>query len=187
MFDKKKVSKCDNCIIGKNEKKGKIKVLDRGDGSLRRGKYDAEVLIVLSRYETDKFIVMLENYLRKYEIKNYAIISGLDCSIKDIKGYTQYELYKYCDTVNLDKFENLKVVLTIGAGLFAITKTNDINNWREFKEFVFNQTYFYTGFNQDRVLRVYPLPYLDEIKDFDSFERYFTERQLEFIVNYLNE
>ena len=190
MFDKQIVSKCDKCIIGKNEKAGKINLLHRNIGEIRRGSVDNEILIILSRYETDKFINLFEKKLKRFKLNSYCIISGLDCSIKDIKGYTQFELYKYCNTVdNLDKYKNLKVIITCGSGLFAITKSADIGGWWEFKEYLFNQTYFYTGFNYSKKgIRVYPIPFLDEfLIKYDSFERFFVDKQLKFIREYLND
>ena len=185
MFKKIINIKCNNCSIGKKELKGDVKSLDKNIGCIRRGKIENEVLIVLSRYETDKYIDKFELYLKKYKINSYVIIGGLDCSISSIKDYTQHEIYKYCNAVDLNRFPNLKCILTIGSGLFAITKSSDLTHWAEFKEFIFNQTYFYTGFDSDRNLRVYALPYLDEILKFNSFERNFTEKQLEFVKGHL--
>jgi hypothetical protein len=187
MFKKVEANKCNNCKIGKKVKKDEYKFLARKFADIRKGTEDSEILIVLPKYESDKFIERLEReFLKNFGLSNYVIVSGIDCMISKTKDFSfSYDIYTYCDAVNLDRFKNLKVIITLGAGLFAITQTSDLKGWQNFKEFKFNQTYFYTGFDCDRKLRVYPLPHIEEMFVGDSFERYFADKQFKFIKKYL--
>ncbi len=185
MFEKITINKCNKCVVGKKIEKGSAILLDRKLNTIRRGNKDAEVLIIQSRYDSEEYTAKFENeFVRRLGIKNYAIVSGLDCSIVDIKGVTQYSLYKHCNTINLEDYPNLKAVVTLGSGLFSITKTKDLENWREFREFVFNQTYFYTEFSSSKKVRVYPLSFYDDMI-YSPFNKTFAEKQITSLKGYL--
>jgi hypothetical protein len=188
-FETKKISKCDKCIITKKNKKGELKSFHKeNDLFIRKGNEKAEILIILSRYEIIEYVNKLGSFLEKFKFKDYAIVNGLQCNFLVPKNLKLVELYSYCNNVDLKIFPNLKVIITLGSAIYNITKSTDIGHWSEFKEFLFNQTYFYTGFNEERKIRVYPLPYIDEIfnNDCDSFEYFFSIKQIGFIKEFLN-
>ena len=51
----------------------------------------------------------------------------------------------------------MKAIITIDSGLLSVTRSSDIIHWSEFKEYEFNPTYFYTGFNSGVHVPVFPI------------------------------
>jgi len=198
-FEIKKISKCDKCIITKKNKKKELKFFHKeNDILIRKGNEKAEILIILSRYERNEYVNKLIDFLEKFKFKDYTIVNGLQCGFWVPKNLKLAELYSYCDNVDLKNFPNLKVIITLGSAIYNITKSTDIGHWSEFKEFLFNQTYFYTGFNEERQIRVYPFPYIDDLFSVksldhnvhdksDSFEYFFSIKQIGLIKEFLND
>jgi len=67
----------------------------------------------------------------------------------------------------------------------SVTQSSDIGTWEDFSEFLFNQTYFYTPFQWKKKIRVYPIPRLTDWLTKDTFEGFFTKKQIIKIKEYL--
>ncbi len=172
MLKKKKgLTKCDKCILGKKIKTKKITLLDKKLNEID-GSKKSSLLIIMARPESDTMIFSFKQLLESQGIYDYAIAFGVGCAVPEMKDYLKHPLYAYCNNINLKEFPNIKVIMTLGSGLLAITKNSDIVSWQEFKEFLFNQTYFYPPIGEKQV-PIYPLPYIDMILQ-TGFEKLFT-------------
>ena len=85
-------------------------------------------------------------------------------SIKDIKSRQNQEI----DTIEY------KCIMVIGRAINFVTKSDDLQSWLDFSEYIFNQTYFwYKG------KKVFPVPFLSEWIKSDNFQRFFVIKQIE--------
>ena len=179
--------KCEKCPV----KKMYSESYKRFDDPIICKKGDTlDLLIIVEMYD-ERYLNFLNKFLQKKNFTNYAIVAGINCNNPTYSLPTpMYSIYSNCNPLNIDDY-NPKVILTIGNGLYAITKTDDIPSWKDFWEFKFNQTYFYTGFEYKNKIRVYPIPQLISWVDsdycvIDNFEHFFVNKQLSFIRNYLS-
>jgi len=186
MQEVRSLTKCDKCPLGKKIKKNNINVYDECIHSNIENPETAKIIIVFHRYDSENRIKKFRKYLEQQHIDDYAIVFGLECSPHEFpKSVTQNTVYKHCNTFNIDKYKNARVILTVGSGLMSVTKNSDIMNWQEFQEQEFNQTYFYTGFESKRKVRVYPLPHIDLLMDMQSFEYSYFKNQITKIKRFL--
>jgi DNA polymerase-1 len=180
-FEKKKSinEKCLKCNIYKkklSEGKSNYKPIIKGNG---------EVLVILESPEYEKYRKNIINWLDSHQIINYEIISGIECfALLEKVPSPYYNIYSTCNLINENKYKNKKVIITLGRALYSVTKCDDIGSWIDLCEYQFNQTYFYTGYEWNRKIRVYPVPIIVESKM--NFESYFANKQLSYIKEYLN-
>lgn len=187
-FFQPKVVKCSKCNIQKKHDKKEIEISSKSIGYLK-GNKNSEILIILPELLSDLQVSYLEDTLFKLGIQEYAIICSLECSVK--KTFIKYktpEIIFECNPLKLNLFPKIKVILTVGSALYSVTKNKDISTWEDFIEILYNQTYFYMGFNSKKKIRVYPLPSIEEIKsnNFDNFENLFMKKQLSFAKDFVN-
>lgn len=174
-------TKCSKCPLVKhrNFKTELIEVGKSGSG---------EVLFVLEFPEAKEQIDKFRSFLYKNNFNNYRIIAGLQCQPKNytITGST-YIPYGHCNLITEEYVikNNIKVIVTIGRAVNAITQSDDIPSWKEFSEILFNQTYFITPFHWKIKIRVYPIPAFYEFLGLDNFENYFTRFQFSKIQDHL--
>lgn len=188
-FFEKKVVKCVKCKLQKDHNKKKVDIAFKRIGDIK-GDKNSPVLIILSEAQSDVYINHLKNILFKVGLHDYAMICAVECMVKDgLAKARSPEVIFHCNSVNLDLFPNVKAIVTVGSALYSITKNKDLVAWFEFQEYMFNQTYFYTGFESKKHIRVYPIPHTDEIvkNDFDNYEVVFAKRQFKKIKDFLNE
>lgn len=144
-----------------------------------------DLLVVLEMAESPAKIAVLQNFLKKYGIQSYTIVSGLQCSTKEFALPSPiYKIYRTCDTLTKFDVSDYKAVVTIGRAINAITQSDDITSYADFYEYLFNQTYFYTSIHEKKPIRVYPVPPLTSIL-IDDFNNFFYNRQFEFLSSYL--
>jgi len=178
-FVKKKVSdKCKTCPLNKKDiskKENNISIYKKGTG---------DILFILEMPEKDNYIEGFKNWLTKNKINSYEIRLGLKCQKFDLPN-PLYKIYKTCNTIK-EKDINSKVIITIGRAINSITQNDDLVNWKEFSEYQFNQTYFYTPLKWKKKLRVYPIPALFEWLFQDNFEKFFLTKQIDFVKRYLD-
>jgi len=183
-FLKKKefISKCQNCPL-----KDKNKVECKQDNFILYEEGRKDILVIHDSPEKDpEYLFKFVRYLKLKGIQNFAVTTGIQC--RGIAGELpspQYAIYKTCNWIAEDKIKEYKVIVTTGRAVYAITKSDDIIGWMEFNELLFNQTYFYTPFNWNKKLRVYPLPGLYDWLLKDNFNKFFVNKQLEFIQDHL--
>lgn len=145
---------------------------------------NGEILIITDMVEYPDMYSDFKSFLKSKGIINYTLVSATKCRTKNFKMTTSppaYKIFKQCITYDFIQKYNPKVILTIGRALQVITKSDDIPNYSDFEEINFNQTYFYY-----KDVRVYPLPYLFEFIEKDTFQKFFVTKQLTFVKKYLN-
>jgi DNA polymerase-1 len=175
---KKTPTKCDRCKLNKKIVKNSIQCFDPSLKTHIGNKETSEVIIIFHRNDSEKRLKRFQKYLSMNNIENYCIVFGLKCSpVEFPDNVTQNKVYKYCNTFNINDYPNAKVIMTVGSGVMAVTHNSDIQSWEEYREFIFNQTYFLTGFKDDKKLRVYPLPTMESLYNMTSFEYHFFKIQ----------
>ena len=185
MFDGIK-AKCGACSLKKKRNLSDFPVLYESPchyHSLNGG----DVLVYLDQPLTSQGRDMerLVNGFASYGL-NCDFVYGVECEVNNIKMPSPlYGTYANCNTQSKIDFSKYKVVITLGRALYAITRGDELPNWQEFVEYMFNQTYFYTPLETPRV-RVYPFPSLDEFFGKDNFEnKVYVKHQINEIQNYL--
>lgn len=177
--------KCVNCSISKKgscEKKIEV-------GFLSKKGQNKDILIILEMPESESFSKDFLSNIQKQKLFNefdYEVVYGIKCRPKGaILSSPVYKTYEQCNCITEEKYGQYKVIITIGRALYSITKSSDIGSWRDFSEFLFNPTYFYTGIDWTNKIRVYPIPLLSEWLGKDNFNNFFVKKQFEFIYKYL--
>lgn len=178
-FDTKEVVvKCSNCPLKGNS-------CNYSDNTLVYDK-GTDVLFVLEFQEDRKILEFFKNRVSRY-FEHFSIAVGLNCSPKNKEVKSPiYKTYKYCNTLTEEFVSKYKVVVVVGNALQAITQNSDIDNWIDFNEFLFNQTYLYTRYNWKKKTRVYPIPKIIEWQGQDNFKNFFVNKQFKFIREYLD-
>jgi len=176
---KKVISKCDNCPL---QKKGLSIKQDSPYILKENGK---DILIIMEDKQPSDRFKKFDEYVKNY-FSSYTIVSGVNCGCTSGEFPSPvYSIYKYCNLITEEFTKQFKVVITVGSALNAITQTADISSWENFSEFLFNQTYFYTPFQWNKKIRVYPIPRITYWMDRDTFEGFFVKKQIVFIKEYL--
>lgn len=195
-------TKCSSCKLRVKQKSGaeQYKVLhELADPWM--GRVGAKVLVVFEQPAL-KVIHHRECYVKlKAALLNRGIradfIAGIECEVCEFyydkesekEQYRSdwipnpfYGVYDSCGTVvDTDAYD---VIITVGKGLYAITRADDLQSWEEYVEYQFNPTFFYTGFGTKRK-RVYPLPEVATLFR-DNFEtEIFLKHQLDEVQKYL--
>lgn len=181
-FQREDNNRCD-CVLDKKTNFIKDKEYLKIEGT------GEDVLFVLEMYEPEGMLDSFLNRIRKVGIKNYTVISALRCQTKgmDIPS-PSFKFFNKCDVV--DKYlktDKYPIIAPIGRALFSITKNSDITGVEDFYEYIFNDTFFLSGYEEDSYIRrkIYPLPpiyktYKEKalygVKD--NFESFFLEHQL---------
>jgi len=190
-----KKSHCDKCPLE----------LCIKDGSLTRASLKKEIqiksdiqdysnvdyLFLTDTVERPEDLNKLFNLIKNKGIVNFAITSAIGCRTLNYELPTPlYSTYNYCNSFDIKKF-NPKCVITTGKGLTHFTKGSVFSSWREFRECVFNETYFYPHIKSEWKGRIYPSGFIQDIFHFDTFEHYHFCEQLKFakqhIENYESE
>ncbi len=177
--------KCSNCLLQK-----KKLCTDKKDTEVYKqfGK-NKDILIILEMQENEDRMLEFLKVLNKQKLFNefnFTITTGLLCRSKDYEIPSPiYKIYRNCNCIQKEKYEDYKVIITIGRGLFSITQSDDISGWQDFDEYLFNQTYFYTGIDWKNKIRVYPLPIFNDWLHYDNFSNFFVKKQFKFIYDYL--
>lgn len=186
-------SKCESCKLNKKESKKKVekKVLNK-----HIFKPDSDVLFILEKPVDYIVYATLEKLFTKYNIK-FDLVNGMECILKKDTDYPSpvYSIYTSCNTVRPLDLSKYKVIVTEGRSTYAVTESSDLRYYHDFIEITFNQTYFYKQIkDSDRLIRVYPLPTINEFMTLSSntltildvWERFYVTTQLEKVSNFIN-
>jgi DNA polymerase I-like protein with 3'-5' exonuclease and polymerase domains len=191
----RKKSRCDSCPLEKDILLGKFKrASKRKEIQIKSDLEDysnVDYLFLTDCVEQDKDLDKLYNLIRNKGIKNFAITSAIGCRTVSYEVSTPlYVTYNYCNSFNIKKF-NPKVVFTFGKAMLYFTRGSVFNSWRDFREFIFNETYFYPHIKEEWKGRIYPCSFIHDLFQFDTFEHLHFSKNLEFaqkhIDNYLEE
>jgi DNA polymerase-1 len=180
---KRSSTKCSNCLL---QQKGLIRQDNRDQRtSLVVKKGEPEILFIFEMPESNRFLNNFIKFLERQDINNYEIRAGLKCnSYQSEISKPYYKAFKNCNC--LPDLSSYKVIVPIGRAISAVTQSDDVVSWIEFGEFKFNPTYFYTSFESNKKIRVYPLPGLYDWLFEDKFQKYYAKKQIKFIKQYLN-
>lgn len=181
-FVKKQINeKCTNCILAKKdliEERVESNILHQ-EGTI------PEILIIFEAPEPSYYLHDFIKFVKKKGLTNFVIKAGLKCRSKNFElPNPVYKIYKNCNSIIEDDVP-YKVIITVGRAINAITKTSDIISWLDFGEHQFNSTYFYTGVDWNKKIRVYPIPGITGWMNVDTQQGYFVIQQLKLIQNYL--
>ena len=138
-------SYCDQCPVECDVKAKKIeRISERNQTQFTSDNTGViDVLFLTDTIEHEDLLQKLNKYIQNLGIKNYAIVSAIGCKTKHfLLPSPTYSTYTYCRSFNIEKY-NPKVVIPLGRSLFYFTKGSVFSSWREFKEFIFNDTFFY--------------------------------------------
>jgi DNA polymerase I-like protein with 3'-5' exonuclease and polymerase domains len=153
---------------------------------------DIDPVLYESNHNNQDFYVLVDsplpsavlNKLKKFislacKGKDYTIISALPFvpKEKDLKKKI-FDLYGMNGTKLSNYIKPNSKVLTIGRALYGITKGDDLSI-EGFYDTITWETSFYSP---EIKSHIFPCPYLFSWLDKDTFERFFTFKQLEFIV-----
>lgn len=185
-FFQQKDSKCLQCLLNK---KGSCDNKDIVFETIKKGK-SKDILIIMEMPELKstraKFIEKILNRNKLFKEFDYEVVHGISCHpIKGELSSPAYKTYENCNLITEKKYSDYKVIITIGRALYSITQSPDIPGWKEFSEYLFNPTYFYTGFNWNKKIRVYPIPLFSEWLNKDNFNNHYVFKQFSFIYDYL--
>lgn len=127
-----------------------------------------DTLIILEMYESEESMDWFYEFLIKEKsLRNFTLISALRCQPKGFEiPSPSHKYFSKCGIVETYLNTNdYPIILTVGKALFSITKNSDIATWEDFYEYLFNDTFFYTGYEEKSTLRrkVYPLPPLYKV------------------------
>lgn len=194
MFDVIK-AKCETCLLKKNANRKKFPVYMESDDSILIHNSNSNILVILDQTlnQNGRDFEKIQMAFDRYNLRcDYMV--GMECETACNKDMPLdhpipspfYKIYKSCNTFNSIDIEKYDVIITLGKALYAITQSDNIINWQEFAEFMFNQTYFYTKMGGPKI-RVYPLPALHEFFCKDNFEnKVFVKYQISEIKKYLH-
>ena len=182
--------KCAKCSLhskksGSLIKRDKVLIYETGK--------EIDILLVLENYNTS-YVNFIREYFKRKGIYRFAIVAGLMCENPSGEMTSPITpVYCNCNALPDEIITSLKpkVIMTAGRGMYAVTQADDLISWQEFWEYKFNQTYFYTSFNSQNKIRVYPIPDFSDWVDenyhvIDKYESYFVTRQISTILHYLN-
>lgn len=171
---KKEVNKCTSCRVKPSDINFKAK------SSLWKKKGEGDVLILVDMVEWESMMTKFLSFLDNKGIDSYQIYSTCLCRTNtfDLPS-PAYQVYNYCDCVDLSKL-NYKTVMCVGRTLSYLIQGDDFQYWGDFSEFLFNQTYF---IHNEK--RVYPVPCLSEWMEVDTLQNKFVLKQIGFIKEHL--
>jgi len=183
-------SYCDKCPLELEIKKGNLK------RSSERNEYqcisdmenpiNVDILFLTDCVEHSDDLFKLERFIKQLNISNYVITSAVGCRPENyIFPSPLYSTYVYCKSFNIERY-NPKVVIALGKSLFYFTKSSVFSSWRDFREYLFNDTFFYPHIKSKWKGRIYPSGFLTEIFDFSSFEHHHFKFQIEQAISHLN-
>lgn len=191
-------SKCKSCKLNKKEAKKRVEKKVLNTHVIRP---DSDVLIILEKPVDVLVYATLNKLFKKYDLK-FDLVNGIECVLKKDADYPSpiHSIYTSCNTVKSLDFSKYKVIITEGRSTYAVTESSDLRYYHDFTEITFNQTYFYKHLKHlDRLIRVYPLPAINEFMTLSSntltmldvWERFYVNTQLErvslFIASYKEE
>jgi hypothetical protein len=192
-FQKK--SYCDSCPLEKDIKANKLKrASQRKEVQIKSDVSDysnIDYLFLTDCVERPEDFSKLFKLLQNKGIKNFALTSAIGCRTVSFElPKPMYSTYTYCNSFDIEKF-NPKVVFTFGKAFMYFTKSSVFDSWREFREFIFNETYFYPHIKSEWKGRIYPCAFIHDLFQFDTFEHLHFTKNIEFakqhIENYENE
>lgn len=186
-FFVKQKSKCRNCEIKRLSNSKKLNVSQEIKNPWILKNSDSKILVIQeSPLDKDDQKLLIKFFEKYFKGKPFDILAGIECQIENSFPSGIYHIYSCCNTFPSDLSDSpYNVIITLGKAITAVTKTDDIKDWEEFAEFIFNPTYFYTPFDSKKRIRVYPFPYTDTFLGKDNFENFFVKKQFEFINKYL--
>lgn len=192
-FQKK--SYCDFCPLEKDIKANKLKrASQRKEVQIKSDVSDysnIDYLFLTDCVERPEDFSKLFKLLQNKGIKNFVLTSAIGCRTVSFElPKPMYSTYTYCNSFDIKKF-NPKVVFTFGKAFMYFTKSSVFDSWREFREFIFNETYFYPHIKSEWKGRIYPCAFIHDLFQFDTFEHLHFTKNIEFakkhIENYENE
>jgi hypothetical protein len=191
----KKRSYCDLCPIEQAVKNKKLKVILRNEKpeirSDLRDLSNIDYLFLTDTIEQEKDLDKLYTLIKSKGIKRFVITPAIGCRTESYEIPSPfYATYSYCKCFDINKY-NPKVVITTGKAFMHFTKSSVFDSWREFREFLFNETYFLPHIKSKWKGRIYPSGFIQDIFQFDTFEYLHFTKQLEFakkhVENYESE
>lgn len=181
-------SYCDNCPLECNIKSGKLKRSSQKNEKqyISDTNLDSiDILFLTDCVEQEDDLVKFNKFIVNLGIKNYAITNAIGCRTTTYEVSTPtYATYSYCKIFDIEKY-NPKVVIALGKSFFYFTKSSVFPSWRDFREFLFNDTYFYPHIKSKWKGRIYPAGFLPEIFDFSSFEHHHFKYQVEQVIKHI--
>ena len=183
-------SSCDNCPLDIQVKNGKFK-----RDSLRNSSIvltdletisDVNVLFLTDVVEKEDDLLKFERLIKKLGIDRYVITSAIGCRTANYKlPSPTYSTMIYCKSFNVDKY-NPRVVVSLGRSYNYFTRGAVFDTYDEFKEYIFNDTYFYPHIKSIWKGRIYPAGFLSKIFDVTSFDYFFFKKQVAFVRDHLS-
>lgn len=185
-----KKTRCDNCPLSlaiKNKKKIKL-ASKRNDYRIITDLEDTsncDILILTDTIERDEDLSKLQKLLKLCDVKNYVIAPAIACRTSSYElPDPLYSTYAFCDKFDVLKY-NPKAIITTGKALFHFTRSSVFASYREFIEIVFNETYFYPHIKSKWKGRIYPVGFLNDIFQMDTFETLHFKKQIQFAQEYI--
>jgi DNA polymerase I-like protein with 3'-5' exonuclease and polymerase domains len=146
---------------------------------------NVDILFLTDTVEDEDELKKLNKFVQNLGVKNYVITNAVGCKTRNYEFPTPlYSTYVYCKRFDIEKY-NPKVVITLGKAIFHFTKGSVFASWREFREFLFNDTYFYPHIKSKWKGRIYPVGFLPDIFDFSSFENHHFKFQVEQCIKHV--
>jgi len=146
---------------------------------------NVDILFLTDTVEDENDLIKLTKFVQNLGVKNYVITNAVGCKTRNYEFPTPlYSTYAYCKRFDIEKY-NPKVVIALGKSLFHFTKSSVFSSWREFREFLFNDTYFYPHIKSKWKGRIYPVGFLTEIFDFTSFENHHFKFQVNYALKHI--
>jgi DNA polymerase-1 len=187
-FQIQKVSlECPKCPLNKDQK-----VVHKIDKQFLYKQGERLDILFILEMPSLVYLDVFTKFLIQKQVTNFGIISGIKCEPASLELPNPFApLFENCGVCK-PNFLKPKVIVTVGRAIFAITQTSDLVSWKDFCEFNFNPTYFYTGYEWKEKIRIYPLPpFIDWITEDlsikDNFEKFYVIKQLTFIREFLKE
>lgn len=182
-------SKCMSCGL---TKKKTISIEEKNAPFIVKKNGKGEMLILLETPEDKKTLDKFIAWLQYNRITNYTIANAYGCRTNKYDIVTPLNKgYVHCSMFDYSVLNEYKVIVPVGRALHAVTGTDDIPSWHEFMEYIFNDTFFYTPYEFNKIykkmLRVYPIPKLIEFVKTDTFPESFARIQFKNARDFLKQ
>jgi DNA polymerase-1 len=144
-----------------------------------------DVLFLTDCVEYSENFIKICKFIQNLGVSSFVATSAIGCRGQGYAvGTPQYAVYNYCKSFDIHHY-NPKVVVCFGRALNYFTKTDVFDGYRDFREHIFNDTYFYPHIESSWKGRIYPVGYLSNIFDFTSFENFHFKFQIQQVLQHI--
>jgi DNA polymerase I-like protein with 3'-5' exonuclease and polymerase domains len=175
---------CSHCPLEKEVKAETLKRASKKNEfsirSDRENPSNLDIIVLTDSVEKPTDIEKLFKLCVQKGLKNFAIMPAISCRCMNYDlPKPAYAAYAYCKSFKIEKY-NPKVVITTGKAFMHFTKGDVFSSWRDFREFLFNETWFLPHIASKWKGRIYPAAFIQDIFHFDTFEHLHFSKQVEF-------